>query len=76
MDLRPELLDIYHCIWCDDMCIIRFHAGPPYEDIAFKIANREWDMTERAGFKNLFDRGILRLYFFWNVLLCIFYPNH
>lgn len=47
----------------EDMCVIRFHAGPPYEDIAFKIANREWDMTERAGFKNLFDRGILRLYF-------------
>ena len=45
------------------MCIIRFHAGAPYEDIAFKIANREWDMTERAGFKNIFDKGILRLYF-------------
>ena len=48
---------------CADMCIIRFHAGAPYEDIAFKIANREWDMTERAGFKNVFDKGILRLYF-------------
>ncbi len=48
---------------CSDMCIIRFHAGAPYEDIAFKIANREWDMTERAGFKNIFDKGILRLYF-------------
>jgi len=44
-------------------CIIRFHAGPPYEDIAFKIVNREWDMTEKAGFKNVFDRGILYLYF-------------
>ena len=48
---------------CTDMCIIRFHAGAPYEDIAFKISNREWDMSEKAGFKNLFDRGILRLYF-------------
>lgn len=46
-----------------DTCMIRFHAGPPYEDIAFKIVNREWDMTEKAGFKNLFDRGILYLYF-------------
>lgn len=45
-----------------DTCMIRFHAGPPYEDIAFKIVNREWDMTEKAGFKNLFDRGILYLY--------------
>lgn len=48
---------------CADTCVIRFHAGAPYEDIAFKIANREWDMTERAGFKNIFDKGILRLYF-------------
>jgi len=46
-----------------DTCLIRFHAGPPYEDIAFKIVNREWDMTEKAGFKNVFDRGILYLYF-------------
>jgi hypothetical protein len=44
-------------------CILRFHAGPPYEDIAFKIVNREWDMTEKAGFRNVFDRGILYLYF-------------
>ena len=34
-----------------------------YEDIAFKIVNREWDMTEKSGFKNVFDRGILYLYF-------------
>jgi hypothetical protein len=46
-----------------DSCIIHFIAGPPYEDIAFKIVNREWDMTERAGFTNIFDRGILYLYF-------------
>jgi len=46
-----------------DTCMIRFHAGPPYEDIAFKIVNREWDMSEKAGFKNVFDRGILYMYF-------------
>ncbi|KAL6063742.1 Cactin [Balamuthia mandrillaris] len=26
-----------------DISIIRFHAGPPYEDIAFKVVNREWE---------------------------------
>lgn len=46
-----------------DTCILRFHAGPPYEDIGFKIVNREWDMTEKADFTNIFDRGILYLYF-------------
>eukprot|EP00617_Octactis_speculum_P021065 CAMPEP_0185767826 /NCGR_PEP_ID=MMETSP1174-20130828/45585_1 /TAXON_ID=35687 /ORGANISM="Dictyocha speculum, Strain CCMP1381" /LENGTH=493 /DNA_ID=CAMNT_0028452189 /DNA_START=42 /DNA_END=1520 /DNA_ORIENTATION=- len=25
-----------------EFCILRFSAGPPYEDIAFKIINREW----------------------------------
>jgi hypothetical protein len=43
--------------------MIRFHAGPPYEDIAFKILNREWEMSERHGFRCVFDRGVLQLYF-------------
>lgn len=43
--------------------IIRFSAGPPYEDIAFKIINREWEMSERHGFKCVFDRGVLYLHY-------------
>lgn len=46
-----------------DTCYIRFHAGPPYEDIAFKIVNREWEKTCRRGYKCTFERGILHLYF-------------
>ena len=46
-----------------DTCIIRFHSGPPYEDIAFKIDNREWDFSDRNGFKCFFDKGVLHLYF-------------
>lgn len=46
-----------------DTLVIRFHAGPPYEDIAFKIINKEWEMIERHGFRNVFDRGVLQLYF-------------
>ena len=26
-----------------EYCIMRVIAGPPYEDIAFKIVNREWE---------------------------------
>eukprot|EP00580_Thalassiosira_gravida_P015713 CAMPEP_0201665810 /NCGR_PEP_ID=MMETSP0494-20130426/6840_1 /ASSEMBLY_ACC=CAM_ASM_000839 /TAXON_ID=420259 /ORGANISM="Thalassiosira gravida, Strain GMp14c1" /LENGTH=294 /DNA_ID=CAMNT_0048144839 /DNA_START=15 /DNA_END=896 /DNA_ORIENTATION=+ len=26
----------------DNFCILRFSAGPPYEDVAFKIINRQW----------------------------------
>ena len=47
----------------DEYCIIRFHAGPPYEDVAFKIINREWNKSRRAGFKSTFERGVLSLYF-------------
>ncbi|VEU42992.1 unnamed protein product [Pseudo-nitzschia multistriata] len=47
----------------DDFCILRFHAGPPYEDIAFKIVNREWNKSRKRGFRSTFERGVLSLYF-------------
>ncbi|CAN0896703.1 CTN [Linum grandiflorum] len=47
----------------DETCIIRFHAGPPYEDIAFRIANKEWEYSHKKGFKCTFERGILHVYF-------------
>jgi hypothetical protein len=50
----------------DEFCIIRFHAGPPYEDIAFKIINREWNRSRRRGFRCTFERGVLSLYFNFN----------
>ncbi|CAM9158107.1 unnamed protein product [Ascophyllum nodosum] len=43
--------------------ILRFHAGPPYEDIAFKIINREWEFGRKRGFRCVFERGVLSLYF-------------
>lgn len=102
-----------------DTCIIRFHAGPPYEDVAFKyvviyiysvcvvcvwvcvlwrvcvsyvcrvacmcvcvvrrvvkcanrclttiyhhrVVNREWEYSHKRGFKCVFDRGIMHLWF-------------
>ncbi|KAM7506336.1 hypothetical protein LguiB_005240 [Lonicera macranthoides] len=44
-------------------CILRFHAGPPYEDIAFRIVNKEWEYSPKKGFKCTFERGILQLHF-------------
>lgn len=46
-----------------DYCIIRFRAGPPYEDIAFKIVNREWQHSRNSGFRCVFERGVLQLWF-------------
>jgi hypothetical protein len=45
-----------------DFCIIRFRAGPPYEDVAFKIVNREWNKSRKHGFRCTFERGVLSLY--------------
>ncbi|KAH7464661.1 Cactin [Phytophthora ramorum] len=47
----------------DEFCIIRFSAGPPYQDVAFKIVNREWEYSQKRGYKSVFERGILHLYF-------------
>ena len=69
----PDLIDvtkaprynITHDPECPDgsTCLIRFSAGPPYEDIAFRIVNKEWNYTAKRGFRCVFERGILHLYF-------------
>jgi hypothetical protein len=45
------------------VCILTFSAGPPYEDLAFKIVNRPWEHSHRRGFRCAFDRGVLQLWF-------------
>lgn len=42
----------------DDTCLIRFIAGPPYEDVAFRIVDREWDYSAKRerGFRSSFDK--------------------
>ncbi|CAM9269242.1 unnamed protein product [Scytosiphon promiscuus] len=66
----PDLIDrqetpTYHLEKADHpgFAILRFHAGPPYEDIAFKIINREWEFGRKRGFRCVFERGVLSLYF-------------
>ena len=49
----------------EDTCVIRFMSGPPYEDVAFRIVDKEWDYSAKRdrGFKSSFDKGILQLSF-------------
>ncbi|KAJ2657966.1 hypothetical protein IW148_004924 [Coemansia sp. RSA 1199] len=47
----------------DETVVLRFTAGPPYEDVAFRIVSREWEYNRRCGFRNTFDRGVLQLHF-------------
>ena len=51
---------------CDDdpgFSIVRFHAGPPYEDIAFKVVDRPWEYAHRHGFRAQYSNGIFQLWF-------------
>jgi hypothetical protein len=47
----------------DDTVLLHFSAGPPYEDVAFRIVNREWEFSHKRGFRSSFDRGCLSLWF-------------
>lgn len=46
-----------------DFAILRFHSGPPYEDLAFKIVNREWEYSYKRGFRCQFHNNIQQLWF-------------
>lgn len=45
-----------------DTVLLRFSAGPPYEDVGFRIVDREWDFSHKRGFRCVFERGVLQLY--------------
>ncbi|CAF1318285.1 unnamed protein product [Adineta ricciae] len=61
----PDLIDktktpSYSLTVCEDnrdFSILKFHAGPPYEDIAFKIVSKEWDFSYKHGFRCHFQNG-------------------
>ncbi|OON19879.1 hypothetical protein X801_04245 [Opisthorchis viverrini] len=69
----PDLIDksktpTYTLTPCEDpsqrdFAILRFSAGPPYEDIAFKIVNREWEYSYKHGFRCQFQNNIFQLWF-------------
>ncbi|UXI19584.1 hypothetical protein NH340_JMT05527 [Sarcoptes scabiei] len=67
----PDLIDksssptykITPCSDNNDFAFIRFSAGPPYEDICFKIVNREWNYSYKSGFRCQFQNNILQLWF-------------
>lgn len=67
----PDLIDknktptykITPCADNRDFALIKFTAGPPYEDICFKIVNREWNYSYKSGFRCQFHNNILQLWF-------------
>lgn len=67
----PDLIDkrstpqyyLTPCADNHDFAILKFHSGPPYEDIAFKIVNREWEYSYKRGFRCQFQNNIFQLWF-------------
>lgn len=53
----------------EDTCLIRFISGPPYEDLAFRIVDKEWDYSAKRerGFRSSFDKV--------SKIICIFSKN-
>ncbi|XP_050682586.1 cactin [Leptidea sinapis] len=67
----PDLIDnnstpefsLKPCADNPEFAVLRFRAGPPYEDIAFKIVNREWEYSYKRGFRCHFHNNIFQLWF-------------
>lgn len=67
----PDLIDkskaptftLTPCKEDKDFCTIRFSSGPPYEDIAFRIVNREWNNSHKSGYRCQFINNMLQLWF-------------
>jgi hypothetical protein len=60
----------------EDTCLIRFVAGAPYEDIAFRIVDKEWDYSAKRerGFKSTFDKvSVLSLMITGNIIILTFF---
>lgn len=49
----------------EDTCLIRFVSGPPYEDVGFRIVDKEWDFSAKRerGFRSSFDK--VRVLLMW-----------
>lgn len=52
----------------EDVATLLFKAGPPYEDIAFTIVNKDWEHSHKRGFRSSFDRGVS-----FDIVLCPFF---
>ncbi|KRY32374.1 Cactin, partial [Trichinella spiralis] len=56
---KPPRFKVSPCENDPDFCVLKIEAGPPYEDIAFKIVNKEWELScKRAGVSRLCQKFI------------------
>ena len=48
---------------CEEMAVLTFSAGPPYEDIAFRVVNKVWDKSWKHGYRCTYNGTVLQLSF-------------
>eukprot|EP00629_Pelagomonadales_sp_RCC1024_P002008 CAMPEP_0119289210 /NCGR_PEP_ID=MMETSP1329-20130426/38650_1 /TAXON_ID=114041 /ORGANISM="Genus nov. species nov., Strain RCC1024" /LENGTH=120 /DNA_ID=CAMNT_0007290005 /DNA_START=9 /DNA_END=368 /DNA_ORIENTATION=- len=48
---RPPTFKLEACPDTTDFVILRFKAGPPYCDVAFRIVNGDWESQAKRGYK-------------------------
>ncbi|XP_076101845.1 splicing factor Cactin-like [Mytilus galloprovincialis] len=60
---KPPEYTLTPCEDNKDFAILRYRAGPPYEDIAFKVVNREWEYSYKRGFRCQFQNNIFQMWF-------------
>jgi hypothetical protein len=58
-----ETIDVLSTFWIRPDTSNAFFSGPPYEDIAFKIVNKEWEYGYKRGFRCQFHNNIFQLWF-------------
>ncbi len=52
---KAPTFKLFECVGDPSSAILRFSSGPPYEDVAFKIRNEEWDTDRSHGYKTQFQ---------------------
>jgi hypothetical protein len=65
-DLEDKSMTPYYKIEksnIENTCLLIIKSGKPYKDLMFKIINKEWDMNERSGYRNYYDKGVYYLGF-------------
>ena len=46
------------------LLLLRINGGPPYEDIAFKVVDKEWDKSPKSGYRcQMVPGGCFQLWF-------------
>ncbi|KII69961.1 Cactin [Thelohanellus kitauei] len=61
---RPQY-SVAECKEDPESSILTISSGPPYDNISFKILNKEWNFNSREGFTCQFAKNTFQLWFYF-----------